>query len=526
MKMGLPTFFEGLGLNLLRLPRGRAFAVGTIVLAASACATNPDPHVINQPKSRPVEATTNVSTALACMDDLFAAKKIEGVPITIKGIPDQTGDLRVGRHDMLISAIAKMSRRSDAFSYLDFKDAGDPYTKDIPYTDLVLNQALSGNQALPKYFISGSITQLDEGTSASSQGGGARVMGVDIGASKSRTTSIISMDMHIGSLDSGKLLNFANSRNSIAFSKSDRSLDGGAELSKNGVFYQFAVSRSEGAGQAVRTLIEFTAIETLGKLTNVPYWQCLGMAADNPEILRERQDAFSRMSVADRTTYGQQALSGAGIYKGAIDGIVNRAFTDAVASFQRSQNIQMSGRLDMQTYLALEKSAKNFSAVPKANKEQKVAAPRPAPSPTRAEAAQLKLVLTPYIKTPKVGDSLSVAATLSEDAYLYCYYQDGSGAMARIFPNRSQPSAYVPGGKSIAVPGSQAWFELFAEQSGSQEAIACFASKNEFGPYLPDVLRKDDVVPLQLGTLDDLIAVISQTAGPNAVGAVEFFKVQ
>ncbi|MEZ5914211.1 MAG: DUF4384 domain-containing protein [Parvularculaceae bacterium] len=463
------------------------------------------------------------------MDDLLLARQIKDVPITIKGIPDQTGQLQVGRQDMLISAIAKMSRRSNAFAYIDFKS--DPYVADLKYGDIVLDSVSQGRGELPRFFIAGSITQLDEGATATSQSGGVRALGVDLGASKSQTSSIITMDMHIGAIQTGRLLNYANSKNSIAFSKSDKGVDGGAELSKNGVFYQFAVSRSEGAGQAARTLIEFTAIESLGKLAGVPYWQCLGMSGDHPEIKREREDLFSRMSRNERNLFGQSALSSQGAYKGPIDGKDSVAFSDALAKFQDSRSLRVSGLMDLPTYLALDSSAgKPPIASSDPTEEAKRDTPREtelaAKSGVKSDLPPLSLKLTPAFSAQRVGDKIAVKAILNDDAYLYCYYRNAVGEIARVFPNRSQPSPYVPGGAMISVPDESAWFELYADHPNSQEAVACFASRNEFGPRLPEALKTDDVVPINIGSWDKFLSVVTEAAGQGTVGAVQGFKIQ
>ena len=38
-----------------------------------------------------------------------------------------------------------------------------------------------------------------------------------------------------------------------------------------------------------------------------------------------------------------------------------------------------------------------------------------------------------------------------EDAYVYCFYQDANGTVARIFPNRFQPNPFLHGGKRIEI---------------------------------------------------------------------------
>ena len=44
----------------------------------------------------------------------------------------------------------------------------------------------------------------------------------------------------------------------------------------------------------VRTLVELSTIESLGKLTQVPYWRCLQIDHTNPAIVAESREWFVR----------------------------------------------------------------------------------------------------------------------------------------------------------------------------------------------------------------------------------------
>jgi Domain of unknown function (DUF4384) len=54
--------------------------------------------------------------------------------------------------------------------------------------------------------------------------------------------------------------------------------------------------------------------------------------------------------------------------------------------------------------------------------------------------------------TVRSGDLVSARVRASGDAYIHCYYKDGSGAVSRIFPNRFQPYARVPAGRQVEIP--------------------------------------------------------------------------
>ena len=59
------------------------------------------------PKTPAIKTVTNFSQALRCMDELFLAYGKSGIVITSTGIPDETGKVRTGTKEMLITAVAK-----------------------------------------------------------------------------------------------------------------------------------------------------------------------------------------------------------------------------------------------------------------------------------------------------------------------------------------------------------------------------------------------------------------------------------
>jgi hypothetical protein len=113
--------------------------------------------------------------------------------------------------------------------------------------------------------------------------------------------------------------------------------------------------------------------------------------------------------------------------------------------------------------------------------------------------------------TYHVNETLVVKAATAGDAYLYCYYQDSSGAVARIFPNRFQPNALVRGGTSVEIPPNAG--KLFAirfDKHHTKEAVACVASTMELGIRLPEKLKAEDLAPLPVHGLQDIVGSFRQ----------------
>jgi hypothetical protein len=114
----------------------------------------------------------------------------------------------------------------------------------------------------------------------------------------------------------------------------------------------------------------------------------------------------------------------------------------------------------------------------------------------------------------RVGDSMMLRIQPTQDAYLYCYYQDGAGEISRIFPNRFQPDAFVPAQIQVQVPpvGSGA-FSIRFEQPGVPEHVACLAVDREVGLLLPSELTQRDLEPLPVRGLDEVVQRFRGVAG-------------
>src|SRR5689334_7320518 len=104
----------------------RALLIGAASLTATAlagCATNIKPGeavVSAQPKAAPTRTATEFTDSLACMDDLLLRSQYtDGIRVASQGLPDYTGRVPVGSREMLMHAIALMTKRSGAMQFVD-----------------------------------------------------------------------------------------------------------------------------------------------------------------------------------------------------------------------------------------------------------------------------------------------------------------------------------------------------------------------------------------------------------------------
>ncbi|MFK7978236.1 MAG: DUF4384 domain-containing protein [Halioglobus sp.] len=456
-----------------------------------------------QPKARPTHNLTSFDESLRCMDGLFLDHGIKDVVITSQGIPDATGEIRTGSKEMLISAISRMSTYSGAFRFVDYDQ------RQFDINELQKLVGFTEDFLVPNYYIRGAITQFDEQVVSDSQSGGLSLDVFDVGASKNKVTSLVSIDLNVGNLLTRQILTGTSATNTIAVSRTGKSADSNGSISKLSLGFSFNVNmgRSEGMHQSVRTLLQLSAIESLGKLTEVPYWQCLGLGQTSTAMMEQARGWYSTMSKKEQRLFVQRALSGLGIYSGTIDGAASSPLQEAIGRYQSGKNLLADGKINFQLYASLISEDLALGQSPSVARpladQRKVSAKAKLAPISNSNSTPLGLVLatrnnqTNYSK----GDSLFITLRSTEDAFAYCYYKDGGGSVVRLYPNRFQPNALISAGKTTHIPGETSRFEIALEQSGVEEEILCLASEQELGIALPKSLKGKDLTPLPIRSL-------------------------
>ena len=471
------------------------------LLALTGCASPQDAPVIARPKSTPVRNLTSFSAALQCMDNLLAQFGVQGIIITSAGLPDATGEVRTGTKDMLISAISAMSVRSGAFKFVDF---------DQQQVDVHSLQGLVGfteDFRVPNYYIRGAITQLDEGVIADS--GGASVAGsaFSLGFSQDQIVSVVSIDMNIGDLVTRQIQPGMSSHNSLSVTRNSKAGDAGGRIDTYGLFFNISLNRAEGMHAAVRSLVELSTIEVLGKLAEVPYWRCLQIEQTNPAVEAQARAWFSDMSEREQVVFIQRALASKGLYDAPVTGVRDDATKGAIARYQADNGLIADGRINFDLYARLihDDLALGRQPDPGFGQTIQAAAARVRPNPLTLTLA------TPQGSSPvyQINQALELTAIASQDSYLYCYYQDGGGAITRIYPNQFAPDAYMIGGRSVQIPG-EAGFDIVFDRPGAREQVLCVAARSELGLRLPASLRTPDLAPMPVRALDEVVTAYRQ----------------
>ena len=322
--------------------------------------------------------------------------------------------------------------------------------------------------------------------------------------------------MNIGDLLTRQIQPGLSSHNSISVTRTGKASDAGGQIGSYGLFFNISLNRAEGMHAAVRSLVELSTIEVLGKLAQVPYWRCLQIEQTNPAVEAQARGWFDDMSAREQVVFVQRALASQGLYDAPITGELDPATKGAIARYQADNGLLADGRINFDLYASLihQDLALGRQPDPRFGVSAQEAAARVRPNPLTLTLA------TPNGANPvyQVNQSLDLTAIASQDSYVYCYYQDGSGAVTRIFPNQFQPDAHLIAGRALGIPG-EARFDIVFEQPGAREQVACLASPVELGLRLPPPLKTPDLVPMPVSSLDEVVAAYRQLDSTTLVEA-------
>ncbi|WP_280154803.1 DUF4384 domain-containing protein [Piscinibacter sp. XHJ-5] len=495
-------------------------------LVLSACAANPPrtaqaPAVVVQPaatgpKATPQRNVTPFADGLRCMDDLLYRFGVRDVSVMIEEMQDQSRRLGAGTRDMMVSAFADMTRRSRGVRLVTFGQDNQNVVQ-----LLSIAQRLNDFKVVPQYDIRGSITQFDEDVERRQAG-----LGVTLGTlfglrgAHSRQASVLGFDASVVTTADLSLVPGASSKNTVVVTKEETSAgDGLAQIRNGSLNFSFAVARSEGVAQSLRNMVELASIELTGKLLRLPYWSCLRIDENHPDVQREVEDWFLSMEgTPELVRFFQEQLRFRRFYDGPADGKANAAYTEALSAHRRALGLKEEGEPGLATLRAFllrpipKPPAKPFAAEKTADAQGEAAA---------AQAKELKLAVKLSKTSYRKGDPIELTVTAAQPAYVYCYVQSpSSGKIQRIFPNRFARDPRVEANTPMVLPGAQG-FKVAAGADGvRQQAVGCLATEREVYNELPPQLRWGDFEDIRLGTFDDIRDAFSQVAkGPVALEA-------
>lgn len=507
------------------------------ILMLSACSTPMDARkdalfhsyaaVSDRPGVRPVRAMSSFSDSIHCMDQLMREAQVPTTLITSKQIPDFSTRAPVATKEMIVTALLQMSRTSNVFRYVD-------YEVDLVRQDTVQNLTnilLNNNQIQlqrPSLYFSGAISYVDQNVLNNRGNFGTSASRLETGYSRNRNATVLALELHLGDFRTRTLIPGMDSANEVIIGNGGEGLDLAGRIGEYGWQFNVGKDYAQGAGAAVRTLVELAVIELAGKWARVPYWQCLTMEQTHPNFQRQLRDWYDEGPASVHQGLVKQSLRAKGYLGKSLspDQTSTAIVREAIARFQADQGVVVTGVIDFSTYeralrdfVALDESGNLLRYGWRATDAEPItmtvqdAIPTPQslraygmPPSARTIDLQIENVMNGRTQF-EVGEQIFLSATVSRNAYVACYLANARGAIVRLLPNVLSRT-YLTANQALRLPD---WMSpnpgYVIETAGTgTEAVMCVATDDDVSERLPAMLRAPSFTPLLgISSLKDVI---------------------
>ena len=478
----------------------------------------------NLPAVEPVRSISSFSDSLNCMDDLLRQSNVSETVIAVKTIKDPSTKAGVAASEMIMTALSQMSKTSGAFKVADFEI--DPLKQDTvqTLTNLLLPTG-SMQIPAPQLYISGAVSYVDQNVLRKSNNLGlSYAEDGEVGISGDLMTTALGLELHMGDFLTRTLYPGIDSSNEIVAAGKGLGLDAGAKIKKTGVQFSLERALSQGLGGSMRTLVDLGTIELVGKLTKVPYWQCLSLDQAHPEFQRELLDWYGGMGDSSKVKFFQTGLKNLGYYSGKVDGKSSKEFREALSAFQKDNKATPSGFINFESYERLMKNYVktdangNFKKVGLEPSDDKEDQPRGGyPVLNSDKDAPINVGINLNKSSYRRGDTLELDVNVDRDStYLACFYQDASKSITQVYPNPVQGESITSKNNSLKIPGSDA-FTLSLNEKG-KESVMCMASYYSVADKLQTNFG-DAFNPLKVKDMNALSEQLKTIFGDDLKGA-------
>ena len=479
----------------------------------------------------PVVATTRsvsvLKDGLACMDRMLRDREVPTTLIAVKYIPDASGLFSTSTKDMLITALSRMSRTSNTFRVVDYEI--DPLRQDTvqTLTGLLLNNGMVDLQK-PQIYISGSISFGDKTVLSKRKNIGISTANTDTGFGYDILGTMVGLELHLGDMNTRTLFPGIDSANEVVVASGGRAIELGGKATglpekiyRLGIQFDMSSDVNQGAGAAVRALVDLAAIELVGKWAHVPYWQCVAYDQNHPEFLRQVREWYDDMDINERITTIQRALISNGYWKSSVTGRQNSLLRRALMRYQADHDLVPSGEVNFETYEHLLRKyvvqneqgkfirigwGDGANEMPSFSELEQYEVPSAALGETPAESSTMLLQIVGKKADFQIGDPLVFRVVPKHEGDLYCYYQDAANTVTQIYPNPLQTAKRVQGDRAIFVPdvNNPNSFLIEISKPGAEELFCAVVEKTDISK-IPENLRRANLSPVPNAT--DLSAI-------------------
>lgn len=178
----------------------------------------------------------------------------------------------------------------------------------VPFhPDYLISQAQLGAKfgvTMPDYLITGALTEFDRALSGAGRsntasatfgsGRGETVLGANL--TRTAILSALALDLNLVSFSTQQMVPRVQASNVVKVL--NFSSENNASLGFYGDSFGFKMEGKylQGRHSAIRTLVDLSVLELVGKATNTPYWRCIPNGRPDPIVMENMRIAFNGLT--------------------------------------------------------------------------------------------------------------------------------------------------------------------------------------------------------------------------------------
>ncbi|MGK6307232.1 hypothetical protein [Variovorax sp. DT-64] len=235
----------------------------------------------------------------------------------------------------------------------------------VPYhPDYLISQAQLGAKfgvTMPDFLITGALTEFDRALSGAGRSNSASV---DFGRGKGETAlgadvkrtailSALALDLNLVSFSTQQMVPRIQASNVIKvlnFTAEDN-----ASIGFYGDSFGFKLEGRylQGRHSAIRTLVDLSVLELMGKATNTPYWRCIPNGVPDPVVIDNMRTSFEGLTPELRIGLVQVMLRKYG-QNVAVNQKLDEPTREAVREVYATRYPQVGDKVDVLTWQGFE----------------------------------------------------------------------------------------------------------------------------------------------------------------------------
>ena len=271
----------------------------TAAVLISSCSSSQRQNEFSRQIPYPFETKTRATDYLGCFGDMLTAYRSSGAEldllrVAVVSVKDATdvstvtyanSEIPSDFRDMTLSLVSKIggpirvihipnsNELLDAARYANLKGIKTAFLDNFTPTHY-RGDTLQVYGALTEYdrIVSSNQRELD---GSAEFGGGQGITNIEASSSGIVNVARMTMDFRIVYAGLGDVVNNSSSSNTVKVYQRGHDRSFGISIDGNAIGYSSSRSIVDARHKAIRLLIEWGIIETLGKYALVPYWKCL-----------------------------------------------------------------------------------------------------------------------------------------------------------------------------------------------------------------------------------------------------------